>query len=788
MPPIWTLQHSRPVLLDRKPGLDDFVRRNRVVLQFSEWFAEPMAWYDIQLCIRPEEHAELVTPIAKDFTKSDVIIELAQHSQPFVLRISRESSVREVREAIGLVGSGTFLHNGSVKKDHELLILVDADVCSFQDARQEVSAPLLPLIDLNLVQPPSSVQGLLTTCWFSNIPEVKFSRVDVATRTNYALHSSKVHDVIDAMLSFPVTCTPRHIDPHSDIRLLTSDEVSPDDVSILALCVVGPVHRWKHARVKPILDFLVIDTLMEGHCWNRVEFNGILLTRHDIVNGTITLRHGDVIWCGSRPSTPQERPAQNTPQLRSSRDEGEAPCPCDRWCANLESLDFDADILCQWKEELSHSRATSRLEDFTNQQDSSSPEFATVQEARPDQQKVAISLDSTIPLTQCKRGLGVHLWDSPAWIDRLWFPWNTKLSPLPDGIKVHPNTAKALAYALPLEQLNTERFFIFVDGSAGSQGSGWALALVSEGQLADGSKGVHFHGSLWGKLTVDPAHEACLGATIGDSIDAEIAAANIAMLFAIAHSSIFGGKPVLLCPDLHYSQGIVEGRFTPHLQRPSTAVLSRIGSIAGHSQFQVLHARAHRGWEWNELVDVLAKHAVDSDIIWSPPEAKLIGELIRAGTKSLWMDWHPSVLEPTMKATIPPTDDHCSFDIAIPPTRGALVMESVQHEMRGTEEDVRLTVMTFNILSIRPDGSQDQFIGRQFDAKTDRVDQQAYQLGIDVLSIQEARTLAGQHRSRHYDIYSSGAERCGRSLHYGCEDLVKERQRLFSISYPSSPR
>ena len=771
--PIWTLQYSRPAIFDKKPVVDDFVRQHRVVLQFPEWFDEPMAWYDIQLGIHLESYAELVTPLVKDFTVCDIVVELGQQVQPFVLRTPRNTSVRGLCDTLGLANGGTLLHNGIAKPNHESLCLVDADVCSFQDAQQDIQFPVPPHLELAFFHPPSQASNLLTTCWISNIPEAPFSRVDVVTSLDSNMHMRKVHDVIDAMLSFPVTCVPSHLDPNTDIRLLTSDSVCPAKVSVLTLCDFGHVQKWQHARVKATLDISVIDTLTTGHCWQRVDCNGIPLTRYDLANGTVHLHHGDVIRCWLHLDTSQKQVAQPTLRLRSSLEDGEAPCPCDRWCANLDSIDFDADHVRTWMDELPHSWTTPHSGTSPNQQASFSPEPVCVSEDTSDHQKVTISLDSTIPIAHCKQGPGVHLWDCPAWIDQLWTPWTTQLCPLPDGITVHPNTAKALAHVLPLELMQLERFFIFVDGS-GSQGSGWAIALVSEGQLADGSKGVHFHGSLWGQLSIDPAHHAWLGAKVGDSIDAEIAAANIAMLFAIAHHSLFGDKPVFLCPDLQYSQGLVEGKFTPHLHRPSTAVLARLGSIASHRQIQVLHARAHRGWEWNELEDVLAKHAVDSDAPWSPSEATIIGEMIRANSASPWMDWHPSVLEPAMQATIPPTDDHCSFDVAIPSTRGELVMESVQHDMRGTEDVVHLKVMTFNILSIRPDESQDQFIGRQFDTKTDRVDHQACQLGVDILCLQEARTPAGQHRSRHYDIYASGAERCGRSLHYGCEIWLKK--------------
>ena len=677
-------------------------------------------------------------------------------------------------DEIGVESCGKFLQNGLEKQCDVQLLLADADVCSLIDVVSCGSHDALSFVEIEEDASGKSDLALITTCWLCNLPETQIQRVDVATVDDQVQHLDKVADLVEAMDSFPVTHLPGHLDHDADVRLLVHD-AGLDCVSILAICDIGQTRLWKHARVKSKLDIHVVDNLMEGHEWTWVEFNGIRLTRHDLVRGTVTLVNGDAICCG------YNHEVQADKWLRSTLEDGEAPCPRDHWCADLDSLDFEADPSCCWIDEIPHQWATpqSGQQPCRKIEGWQAEHGSTVE--KDSHQKVQISLESTICHGDHREGSCVQLWKNPDWIEKLWEPWSTALCPLPDGIRVHKNTAKALANDCPLHQMIPETFFIYVDGSASKHGSGWALALVAEGQRQDGSKGVHLCGSLWGKITIDPKSEAWIGASVGDSTDAEVIAAIIALLFTVANPMMFDGKPVFLCPDLQYSQGLVEGKFTPHLHRQITAVLSKLGSVTSHTQMAVLHARAHRGWEWNELVDVLAKHAVDDGRVWIPDEAKVVAEMIHVGIESVGMDWHPLMMERSMKDTIPPTIDHCLFDVAIPPERGELIIESVQGDAVGKEDQVHMHVMTFNILSLRPGGEQDHLIGRQFDAKTERVDIQAFQLDIDVLCIQEARTDAGQYTSQHYDIFASGAGRCGNSLHYGCEIWIR-KGKGFSIS------
>lgn len=153
--------------------------------------------------------------------------------------------------------------------------------------------------------------------------------------------------------------------------------------------------------------------------------------------------------------------------------------------------------------------------------------------------------------------------------------------------------------------------------------------VVVSGVLDNGCPATPLFGTLYGRVTTDSSHPAWLGAKIGDSIDAEIQAATIATLFFLAHAEMFCDGPVFLCPDLLYSEGLINGVFSPHQTRTATAVLSQIGSIAAGCGLGLLHAKAHRGWEWNELVDALAKYATSLETAGIPPEVTFVAQMAK---------------------------------------------------------------------------------------------------------------------------------------------------------------
>ena len=456
-----------------------------------------------------------------------------------------------------------------------------------------------------------------------------------------------------------------------------------------------------------------------------------------------------------------------TAEFPSTADE--APCPSDRWCAKLAAaghpasgLESETDVGSDVPYGDSSSYPDLTEEDVT--QDNH------VENDAKSSSRVTIHLNTSIPdIPECNTACATTLFQAQTWLDDLWRPWSSSLKQLPEGITLHPSTAHAIWHDQPVHKLSGKSYFLYVDGSAAKGSAGWAVAVIVAGMLDDGSHATHLLGTLYGKVTTDASHHAWMGAQIGDSIDAEIQAAIMATLYFLAHAEMFHDGPTFLCPDLLYSEGLINGLFSPHQTRTATAVLSQIGAIATKAGLGLMHAKAHQGWEWNELVDTLAKHATSMEAEEIPTEVAFVAHMALNHDGRRWMEWSMATNEDSVSKTLPPTKDGCSFDCRPPITRDCPEIETVLCHDNGCQQEVQIKVMTANVLSLRDTGVDEQAVGRSVEMKTDRMDVQALKEEVDILCVQEARTEAGKHRSNHYDIFAAGAETRGKSIHYGCE-------------------
>ena len=457
---------------------------------------------------------------------------------------------------------------------------------------------------------------------------------------------------------------------------------------------------------------------------------------------------------------------------------GEAPCPSDRWCAKLAVAGHPANGLeseTDTGSEVTHDDSSSyheRVEDGFAQEE-------TVDKCAMSNDRVTIHLNVSIPATsECNNACVTTLFQAHTWIEDLWRPWNTSLRQLPDGISLHPSTAHAIWHNQPVSKLSDKTYFLYVDGSAAKGSAGWAIAVIVGGLLEDGTHATHLLGMLYGKVATNEGHQAWMGAQIGDSIDAEIQAAIIATLFFLAHGEMFRDGPTFLCPDLSYSEGLVNGGFSPHQTRTATAVLSQIGAIATRAGLGLMHAKAHQGWEWNELVDTLAKHATSLEVEEIPPEVAFIAQMAKNHDGRRWLEWSMAANDDSVRLTFPPTEDGCSYDCRPPHIRDCPEIETVLSQDPGYQQTVQVKLMTANVLSLRDNDGVEQAAGRSVEMKTDRIDVQAVQEEVDILCVQEARTEAGRYRSNHYDIFAAGAETRGKSIHFGCEIWVRRGSKF----------
>eukprot|EP00434_Breviolum_minutum_P043479 symbB.v1.2.038764.t1/scaffold6164.1/size20404/2 len=242
--------------------------------------------------------------------------------------------------------------------------------------------------------------------------------------------------------------------------------------------------------------------------------------------------------------------------------EGEAPCPGDLWCADPEPTS-DWDGLQNWRvfqrwlakqhaPWLRFSRLKSRMK-------RESPRCCDAKPTnQPIRSKVQLELCHVLPHGETPHE-AIGTTDSlHSCLQSLFQVWTTQWQPIPDGVVVHPNTALALWDQAPFDQLTERCFFLYVDGSAHTKGAGWSVILVVTGLDTRGHMRSCLLGTLHGKVTCNELDRSWLGAQYGDNIDAEIQAATIALAWLVANHDSLQGQPVFLCPDLQYSEGLIE--------------------------------------------------------------------------------------------------------------------------------------------------------------------------------------------------------------------------------------
>ena len=180
---------------------------------------------------------------------------------------------------------------------------------------------------------------------------------------------------------------------------------------------------------------------------------------------------------------------------------------------------------------------------------------------------------------------------------------------LPDGIRLHPSTAQALqAIHRAPSHTRPDAFDVYCDGSFDGQISAWAIVVIGcvQGTPIDMS---------WasGLVCIDPTVNAWLGADAHGSLQAEESGVCHAILWAI---SAICGHDVSFNVDsmcaIMRARGIWRFHDNNRLAKTCRS-LHQAAEAIGQINFETLaHVKAHASHPWNELADVLAKHAVSS--------------------------------------------------------------------------------------------------------------------------------------------------------------------------------
>ena len=420
---------------------------------------------------------------------------------------------------------------------------------------------------------------------------------------------------------------------------------------------------------------------------------------------------------------------------------GEAPCPCDRWCADPPPPDLQPESL------LSSSMSTAS-------------------------HAVPLSLVATIPDPHiCNESPPVKIpLVRSTFLGTAIANLNVRLCPeLPDGLKVHRSTAIEFLKQSPSCVSSSagcvSRHELYIDGSATLDYCSWALAHVH--LLEDGTR--RFVGILAGNVTLDPDSLEWIGAQQLDNIAAELTAICVAHAYAVSLQA-----PCCIRPDLSFGHDLVRRQVTSK----HNLNLAKLCTALGRDQYvPIEEVRAHRGDPYNELADSIAK--------WVGRQGISLGCFDFAPLHSFVQNPHDldwawlSHIGPAFQLAMPQVDHLGTVHVTpavdpitySPPVRDSSPLQP--------EWCVSLQVATANVQSARAKSSG---AGTRCHSLTKRFDQQWSLKEIDVIGVQEARTPQGQDLSQHYAIYCSGVDISQGSAHFGCEIWIRRNAVLATTS------
>ena len=439
----------------------------------------------------------------------------------------------------------------------------------------------------------------------------------------------------------------------------------------------------------------------------------------------------------------------------------EAPCPCDRWCADLSAgtVSFggsDADKFCTW---MQHQAPCSKAP--TNDE---APAVGIRKEVAPP--KVQISLEASLnsylpPPDEDRVTIQIH---REQWMALLRH-CEVVLASLPEGVKLHPSTAKALSLCSPC--MDIARTLIYIDGSAGDVAAGWSVVVVYEGHGGE----TQFAGCICGNVCTNEAAPDWIGAHSANNIDAELQAMVVAQTLVLKE---IGQGTLVIRPDLQFSHHLAALRVGARNDQTLPAIVAALGSLTG-SQVLIHEVRGHVGDPWNEMADRLAKFAMHSSGIHGRFPQQAVRHLATHKLHREWLWW--GLAPATHKAAFPTEKDHGEW--LITPCQGTVSLNWQVPSPGAHATQLKCSIATVNVCSAR---DNERCPGRPKGARATRLDQQLHHDRIAIAGLQETRMPQGQRTTQHYCIFASGGQQCGKSIHFGTEIWISKAIAVASDS------
>ena len=191
-------------------------------------------------------------------------------------------------------------------------------------------------------------------------------------------------------------------------------------------------------------------------------------------------------------------------------------------------------------------------------------------------------------------------------LQRLTLPWKDfELCGDFSGVQLHVNSKRALAVSDPPSiDWRADVVEIYTDGSAKNGCSGFSVVVVCQTMPAgDGVRSTRLQGYFTGKVELDASDTSYVGATHADAVHAEISAIAWAVLWGLAHRSLFPTATVAFRFDSTCAGFAACGRWTTASLRAAEKTRQLVQyceNFWGALGMKWRQTPAHKGHPWNE--------------------------------------------------------------------------------------------------------------------------------------------------------------------------------------------
>ena len=336
------------------------------------------------------------------------------------------------------------------------------------------------------------------------------------------------------------------------------------------------------------------------------------------------------------------------------------------------------------------------------------------------------------------------------WKEKVRQEWQDALQWLPEGMHIHPTTWHALHEQDVCQHDVQDQIHLYIDGSMQAGQGGWAVVVV---EFAQGR--AICRGMIGGTIVTDPKDEKWVGAERASNVTAELTALIVAQMFALAAAT---DLPIIIRPDLALSKQIADLQVSTTYNQIMSSVSASLARM-DQGKTQVNEIRAHLGNPWNELADCVAKHAAKTGSQIGTVPWNQMKEFVHETQEREWAWWQDA--NDAMRQAFPPLHQNLVMQIPGPDCQKEVVLS--RDATPDYNATFQISTCSINVLAL--DEKESGYQG----SRSLRLDTQMHERDINMIGLQEARTVKGQRVTDHYTVFSSGGSGLKGKQFLGCE-------------------